>query len=318
MITSATEIGRRVLHVVSPSKQKEGGGFIVRRPLGNGNELGGLFLLVDHLDYTIPPGVGFPGVMHPHRGFETVGYQLQGTLVHACMSGVEGVMTDGDAQWMTAGRGVVHGGGSEENFKRTGGPIEAFQIWINLPRMHKMVPPRYQDVKAKNIPVVDIPNARPGSTVKVVSGTYNGISGACSTLHPVSFLDIRLQPGDSITLETPTGHVAFAYVYRGSASFGSDGSVMNAGQGSHLSAGESFSVTTNTDAIRVNTPAPHRPQEESFAAAAVSFIFLMGEPINEPVARAGPFVMNTEAELEQCFIDFRSGKMAADSRSKDL
>lgn len=301
---------RRLIKVVTPRKQREGGGFIVRRPL---TELGGVFLLVDHLDYDIPPGVGFPGVMHPHRGFETVAYQLQGTLVHTCMSGVEGVLTSGDVQWMTAGRGVVHGGGSSDEFKKTGGPVEAFQIWVNLPKKFKMVMPHYQDVRGEDVPIVDIPESRIGSTIKVISGTYNGTSGSCTTLHKVSFFDVRIQPGDSFQYETPVEHVAFAYVYRGTASFGPDRATMNAGQGSPLSEGHLISVSVDSNVSIVSVPAPHRAGDE-YSSVGVAFILLIAEPIHEPVVRSGPFVMNTEAEIQQCYEDFQNGVMAAESR----
>eukprot|EP01035_Chromulina_nebulosa_P019925 gene19925-25886_t len=312
-----SKVSRSVKSVRSPGLQQEGGGFIVRRTIGFGSEVGNIFLLLDHLDYNIAPGVGFPGVMHPHRGFETVGYQLQGSLIHECMSGVKGVMTDGDAQWMTAGRGVVHGGGSTPDFKKRGGPVEAFQIWVNLPRKYKMVPPKYQDIHNDQIPVARVANGLKGSTVKIISGSYENAKGACSTLHPVEFYDIRLQPGDNFTLPTEINHVAFLYVYRGSIVVnGSKRSELQRGQGSELTNGNIISVSVNEDVQLLEVPAPHTDPETSdkIKLVGAAFILLLGAPIDEPIARGGPFVMNTEEEIEQCFKDYRSGKIAAESK----
>ena len=214
------------------------------------------------------------------------------------------------------GRGVVHGGGSEEEFKRTGGPVEAFQIWVNLPRSKKMVPPRYQDIKSANIPVVAAPNCRIGSSVKVISGSYEGTAGSCSTLHPVVFFDVRLQPGDTWTVPTPRGHVAFIYVYRGGCVVEGEAQrsyPLAAGSGGPLGDGDELTVSVRPDQPPVKVPAPHQNSPE-FSHVGCAFILLMGEQIDEPIARSGPFVMNTQEEIEQCYVDFRSGRMAAESR----
>ncbi len=188
-------------------------------------------------------------------------------------------------------------------------------MWVNLPKASKMVPPRYQDVHSVNIPVVNVAGAKAGSSVKVLSGEYGGRSGACTTLHPVGFLDVRLQPGDSFTLDTDPSHVAFVYVYRGSAEFGDAASpaTLSANQGSPLSAGSAIRVSVKSSTPLVTVPAPHSVGSE-YERAGVAFIVLTGLPINEPLARGGPFVMNTQQELHQCYTDFQSGRMAAESR----
>ena len=210
----------------------------------------------------------------------------------------------------------MHSAASREDFRKSGGPLEAFQLWVNLPKKYKMVPPRYQDIRSNDIPISPLPGGAVGSTVKIVSGNFNGVTGACSTLHPVNFFDIRLKPGDTITMPIPhPNHVAFLYVFRGLCEIigDVDQTKLRAGQGTSLVDGVQVTVTCPSYTPNVAAPAPHGsgPEYQSVGAA---FILLIGVPIFEPLARAGPFVMNTEDEIKQCFLDYRSGKIAADSR----
>jgi redox-sensitive bicupin YhaK (pirin superfamily) len=201
---------------------------------------------------------------------------------------------------------------------KNGGPLEGFQIWINLPKVSKMIPPKYQDVPSAKIPVSRIVDGHEGSTVKIISGEYNNLLGACTTVHPVGVLDVRIQPGDTFVLPTNPNHVVHIYVYRGSALFGQNGVVMSHGQGSTMTSGDEIRITVPQSAPLVNVPAPHVLNSSVHNQAGVAFLVLSGQPINEPLARSGPFVMNTDEEIRQCYADYRSGKMAAESRHSEL
>ncbi|KAI9022643.1 Pirin-related protein [Hyaloraphidium curvatum] len=289
-------VSRAIRQVIKTRKQLEGGGFPVRRPPFD--NLGGLILLHDHMGpYEIEPGKDFPSPDHPHRGFSTVSYLLQGALQHHCSSGHSAVNYPGDAQWMIAGRGVVHGGNSEEEFRRTGGTVEGFQIWINLPARLKMIPPNYSEIPAASLPVV----RDELSSVRIIAGSHAGKGAAISPLIPVSMMDVRLRAGGKVTIDVPRGQVGTAYVFRGAGRFGND-TVLSEGVVGILGEGDKLEITTDEDA----------------AEAAVAALLVFGEPIAEPVARAGPFVMNTRAELMQAFEDYQSGKMGRESRIKHV
>lgn len=303
----------------------EGGGFPVRRPPVD--NVGKLILLFDHMGpMVIPPGGDFPGHDHPHRGFETVSYHIQGTLEHHCSSGATGRMGPGCAQWMTAGRGVVHGGNVPGDLKAAGQTVEAFQIWVNLPAAKKMVPPRYQDVSAESLPVARVPHPGGGgaerdSTVKVLAGAYGGtISARIDTHSPITLLDIRLQPGAVVHIPVPRAHVGLVYAYRGYARVGAGGAVVREGYAGMIGVGEGegeeLTLSADDDAPLVDVPAPHKRPLNGTEPASAGLLLVFGAPIDEPVARHGPFVMNTEAELQQAFADFRSGKMGQESRVK--
>lgn len=228
---------------------------------------------------------------------------------------------------MTAGRGVVHGGNVPAALKAKGQTVEAFQIWINLPAAKKMMQPRYQDLAAHELPVYQHMPGRAGgtpSTVKVIAGQYGGIAGKVSTQTPVSMLDVRLQPGDSLPIRIPAGHVGIVYCYRGTATVGPDASVISEGYAApleELSSGSDSELTELTVGAASTAPlvyvsAPHRIPAEATEGVAAGLIVLFGAPLNEPVARYGPFVMNTQAEIQQAFEDYKTGKMGKESRLK--
>jgi len=226
---------------------------------------------------------GFPD--HPHRGFETVTYMLEGRMRHRDSAGNEGLLGTGGVQWMTAGRGVIH----SELPEQQEGRMEGFQLWLNLPGRDKMRDPWYRDIPATEIPEV----ALPGGLVRVIAGDSHGVSGAMQreTTEPL-YLDFHLQPGAAIEQAIPTGHNAFLYVYRGDVRFQT---------GCKVPAGRM--------AILANTPGADGVRFEAGEEGA-RLILIAGKPLNEPIAQYGPFVMNTEGELLQAVRDFQAGRFA--------
>lgn len=285
-------------------KQREGAGFVVRRPFPTRgvSDVGGLFLMLDHFGpVTYGPGEAVGAPDHPHRGFETVTYILKGAMQHKDSAGNSGHLGPGWVQWLTAGRGVVHSEMPDDAIQESGGEMEGFQLWVNLPAAHKMVPPRYQDVPPERIPVVAVPGAAHAGTpacpepsaVRVVAGDFAGTSAVIGTHTPIGYLDVRLGPGDAIEQPIPAGHVGFAYVYRGQGVFGAN--AVPAGEGAMVTIGGA------NGAFRVAAPAT--------SAGGVRCLLIYGAPIHEPIARHGPFVMNTRDEIIQAFEDYQSGHM---------
>jgi redox-sensitive bicupin YhaK (pirin superfamily) len=241
------------------------------------------FLLLDEFgtdkaeDYI----AGFPE--HPHRGFETVTYMLDGRMRHKDNHGNEGVLEPGAVQWMTAGRGIVH----SEMPEQTEGKMRGFQLWMNLPAKDKMTAPNYQEFGGDKLPEVD----KPGVKVKVIAGQLDGAVGPVKqpATDPV-YMDIRLDAGVDFALPLPKGHSAFVYVYEGGVSVGQsrEAATINA---------QELAVLGEGDEVRLQG-----------RAARSRAILVAGRPLREPVARYGPFVMNTREELQQAFADYQAGK----------
>jgi redox-sensitive bicupin YhaK (pirin superfamily) len=225
---------------------------------------------------------GFPD--HPHRGFETVTYMLDGRMRHRDSAGNEGLLQSGGVQWMTAGRGVIH----SEMPEQDEGRMEGFQLWLNLPAKDKMCPPWYRD-----IPAAQIPEARAeGVTVRVIAGAALGVQGAMQREATApTYLDVHLEPGARFAQALPAAHNAFVYVYRGA--LGVAGA----------------EVPRQRMAILANTPGSDGVVLTAGAAGARA-ILVAGRPLNEPIAQHGPFVMNTAEELHQAVSDFRRGVLA--------
>jgi len=226
---------------------------------------------------------GFPD--HPHRGFETITYMLEGRMRHRDSAGHEGLLGNGGVQWMTAGRGVIH----SELPEQEEGRMEGFQLWLNLPAKDKLRAPWYRD-----IPSAEIPEWHgEGASVRVIAGASRGVQGAVQRegTEPV-YLDIHLQPGVRFEQALPDQHNAFVYVYRGGVQFGSG-----------------CTVPAQRMAILANTAGS---DGVAFTAgeAGARLLLIAGKPLNEPIAQYGPFVMNTEAELMQAVRDFQTGKLA--------
>ena len=237
------------------------------------------FLMLDEFGSDDPAAyiAGFPD--HPHRGFETVTYMLAGRMRHRDNKGNEGLLTAGSVQWMTAGRGIVH----SEMPEQEEGLMQGFQLWLNLPAKDKMTAPRYQDIAPERIPVA---TPAPGVTAKVIAGELAGVRGPVEAGATEPFyVDIRLEPGAALTVPLTPGHNAFAYVYEGQAEV-ADG-VLERGRIGVLSDGDSVALTS---------------------ASGARLILVAGKPLREPVAKYGPFVMNTTDELRQAFADYQAGR----------
>ena len=225
---------------------------------------------------------GFPD--HPHRGFETVTYMLEGRMRHKDSAGHEGLLTPGAVQWMTAGRGVIH----SEMPEQEEGRMEGFQLWLNLPARDKMCPAWYRDIRPEQIPEV----RATGVTVRVIAGRALGVDGAMQREATApTYLDLHLEPGASFAQALPAAHNAFVYVYRGSLSIGDT------------------AVPAQRMAILANAPEADGVGLVAGAEGARA-ILVAGQPLNEPIAQYGPFVMNTNAEIYQAVEDFRRGALA--------
>jgi len=286
-----TRQSRTITRVVTAHQQLEGGGFLVRRPLPTrGLELCDPFLLVDEMGpVEFAPGQALGAPDHPHRGFETVSYILAGEVEHEDSAGNRGAIGPGDVQWMTAGRGIVHSEMPSRRILAEGGQVHGFQIWVNLPARDKMMAPRYQEVPAAKIPQAVSSDGR--ARVRVIAGEALGVRAVIDTRTPILYQDWSLSPGASVEQPVPADFQGFAYVFAGEAEVG--GTTLGRGQLGLLGPGDSVHLAATGEA---------------------RLLLLAGQPINEPVARYGPFVMNTEAELHQAVRDFQSGRLGAITR----
>lgn len=284
--------------VVTAHRQREGAGFIVRRPFPTqGLELVDPFLLLDEMGpvhYGPGEAVGAPD--HPHRGFETITYMLDGQFEHEDSAGHKGVLRPGDVQWMTAGAGIVHSEMPSREIREKGGRVHGFQIWVNLPAKLKMTRPRYQEVSASKIPQAASPDGR--ARVRVVAGEALGVKAVIDTYIPIVYQDWTLDAGADVSVALQSGEQAMAYVFQGSALVGNQGREIRDGQLAMLGAG---------DAVRLRG-----------AEGGGRLLLLAGVPIKEPVARYGPFVMNTQEEIFQAVRDFQSGRMGEITRTAEV
>jgi quercetin 2,3-dioxygenase len=283
-MTETAGEAREVRAVIAAREVREGAGVLVRRSIG-GRELDHLdpFLLLDEFrsDDAADYIAGFPD--HPHRGFETVTYMLEGSMEHRDHAGNVGHLAPGSVQWMTAGRGIVH----SEMPRQERGLMWGFQLWVNLPAAQKMTAPRYQDIPAERIPEVKVP----GGSVRVVAGEAEGVRGAVSGIatDPV-YLDVRLEAGGSLDHALPAEHNAFVYVYEGTAHVGD-------GAGRAVARGR-LAVLGPGSRVRVSAP-----------SAGARVLLVAARPLGEPIARYGPFVMNTREEIAQALTDFSEGRL---------
>ncbi len=273
---------REFIRIVDGMPASDGAGVSLLRVIGTpALDFLDPFLMLDEFKNDDPDAyvAGFPE--HPHRGFETVSYMKQGKMRHRDSVGNEGVIADGGVQWMTAGRGIIHA----EIPEQSEGLLWGYQLWVNLPAEHKMVAPRYQDIQAEGIPEVH----KEGVDVLIMAGHWDGVEGASHTLWPVGYLDVKLAPGATFTHKLSSTANAMAFVYEGQANSG--GRQANDHQLAILSREEEGVNITAGD-------------------QGCGMLFMWGEPIGEPVAKMGPFVMNTREELFQAAEDFRAGRFA--------
>ncbi|HEX9774445.1 MAG TPA: pirin family protein [Actinomycetota bacterium] len=288
---------RPVERIVAARTTLEGEGFQVRRPFPS-HELAGAdpFILLDHLgavEYAPGEAKGAPD--HPHRGFETVTYIIDGAIEHKDSTGGGGLITDGDTQWMTAGAGIVHSEMPPEYLVRAGGLFHGVQLWVNLPRDNKMLPPRYQDLEGKGLTLLATSDA--GVLVRLIAGELGGHTGPGRTFTPIVYAHATVEPGARLRLAWPREFNAFAYVLAGNGFVGEEQVPIAEGRLAVFGPGE---VLTVRGAGR-----------QSQASPAMEILLLGGRPIRESVVAYGPFVMNTKAEIIQAIEDYQSGKMGS-------
>jgi len=280
---------KQLQQIISGRGTSDGAGVRIKRSLGQTQQARfDPFLMLDEFgsesatDYI----AGFPA--HPHRGFETVTYMLNGHMLHEDHMGNKGHLRSGDVQWMTAGRGIIH----SEMPQQDEGLMRGFQLWLNLPAAEKMKPAHYKDIPANEIPIADLKN---GGSIKVIanSAVIDGkvVSGPIQGLTTqVIYWDVHLPLNGKFSHAIPTTHNTFIYVYEGALAIGEDARKLEAGNAGLLGAGDEISVEALTEDTR--------------------FILLAGIPLKEPIAQYGPFVMNTTDEIEQAIQDYRNGVLA--------
>jgi hypothetical protein len=286
---------RSVSRVIKGIATLEGGGFLVHRPFPTSAMADfDPFLLLDEMGPTeVRPGEAKGAPDHPHRGFETVTYMLSGSFRHKDSQEHAGNLGPGDVQWMTAGSGVVHSEEPTEEFQRTGGTLHGMQLWVNLPRRDKMIRPHYQEIPAERIPSASTPDGK--VAVRVLAGEALGARAVIETRTPIFYLDFALKPGGVVVQPVPHDFNAFAYVIEGPLRFGGDPA--------HIEGSNMVAFNRNGTEIRIEAPL------ENPSSARV--LLIGGQPLNEPIARYGPFVMNTPKEIRQAFEDYRSGRMGS-------
>ncbi|MCH9671056.1 MAG: pirin family protein [Gammaproteobacteria bacterium] len=277
---------RLVTRIVHAEHASDGAGVKLNRVIAN-SQLDHLdpFLLLDEFNTDAPQDyvAGFPE--HPHRGFETVTYMLAGRMRHRDNQGNEGLLLAGGAQWMTAGRGILHA----EMPEQEAGLLHGFQLWVNLPAATKMGPPRYQDIEPAQIPTV---GGGPGVLVRVLAGAFGQAHGPVNGVWTAPhYFDVTLESGCRTSIPVPAQHTAFAYVFAGAASVGNlevDSTRLRTRSLGVLSEGDVVHLTADDGGARL--------------------LVVAGQPIREPIVRYGPFVMNTEAEIHRAFADFHAGR----------
>ena len=275
---------RKIVRTVSAIPTSDGAGVNLKRSIGTAMlDYLGPFLLLDNIESDEAADYigGFPE--HPHRGFETVTYMVEGRMRHRDSMGSEGLLESGGAQWMTAGRGVVH----SEMPEQEEGRLHGFQLWVNLPAARKMIPARYQDIQPDAIPEIELEHGK----VRLLAGEYGGASGPINgiDIEPV-FLDVEVKGGSVPTISVPEDHTAFVYVFAGEVAIADQ------------------TITANTLAV-LSEGKIINPSGNGRA------LIVAGAPIGETIARHGPFVMNTEQELRQAFHDFQTGNFLKDRQS---
>ena len=288
--------GRRtVAGIVNSIETLEGAGFFVRRPFPKASfsEFDPFLLLDEMGPVDLAPGEAKGAPDHPHRGFETVTYLLSGDMEHKDSSGHAGRLKPGDVQWMTAGAGVVHSEMPAREFSRLGGRMHGFQLWVNLPKRDKMMKPRYQEIPNARIPKAT--SADGLVRVSVIAGDAMGKKAVIETRTPIIYLHYRIEPGGTAIQQVPSGYNAFAYIVDGEGLFGAEAQ--------RALDGQMVLFAQDGDEVRIENPAD--------AKAALEVLLIAGVPLNEPVSRYGPFVMNTQAEIRQAIEDYQLGRMGA-------
>ncbi len=286
---------RPVVSVTTAPKGFEGEGFPVSRAFA-GVDAAALdpFIMMDQMgevEYAAGEPKGTP--WHPHRGFETVTYIIDGTFIHQDSHGGGGVITNGDTQWMTAGSGLLHIETPPESLVMSGGLFHGLQLWVNLPSSAKMNAPRYQDVRASDVLLLSSDDG--GALLRVIAGDVAGHVGPGSTYTPITMVHATLQPGASMTLPWRQDFNALVYGLSGRGSVGEERRPLNTGQLAVFGNGGSLTISAD--------------QAQDSRTPAFDVVILGGSPLREPIAWMGPFVMNTQRELMQAFEDFQAGRL---------
>jgi hypothetical protein len=273
---------RKIKQIIQAIPASDGAGVKLMRSLGSADHLRvDPFLMLDAFSSENPDDyvAGFPS--HPHRGFETVTYLLDGHMLHEDHLGNKGNLRSGAVQWMTAGRGIIH----SEMPQQENGRMRGFQLWINLPAKEKMKPAGYRDIQPDEIPAVSLP----GGKIKIVAGTYASTKGPVQggSTDPL-YWDVELKPGKTFSANIPDTHSAYVYPFEGSVEIGDR--ALKTHQGGVLGSGDAIEVKAGADGAR--------------------FLVLAAKPLNEPVVQYGPFVMNTREEIEQAIRDYQNGELA--------
>jgi quercetin 2,3-dioxygenase len=285
---------RKVQQVTTAPQGYEGEGFPVRRAFA-GIDLAALdpFIMMDQMgEVEYAPGEAKGTPWHPHRGFETVTYIIDGTFDHQDSHGGGGTITNGDTQWMTAGSGLLHIEAPPEWLVQSGGLFHGIQLWVNLPRAAKMSTPKYQDLRSGEVALLTTPDA--GATVRVIAGTVDGHAGPGTTHTAMSLVHATIEPGARLELPWEVEFNALVYVLNGHGTVGVEGRPVHTGQSAVLGAGDYLTVTADGS-------------QES-RSPKLDVIIVGGRPIREPLAWAGPFVMNDRAGVVQAYEDFQKGR----------
>src|SRR3954464_12777760 len=286
---------RAVRRLTTAPSGFEGEGFPVRRAFAGVpvDELDPFIHLdqMGEVDYAPGEPKGTP--WHPHRGFETVTYMIDGIMDHQDSLGGGGTITNGDTQWMTAGQGILHIEAPPAHLVASGGLFHGLQLWVNLPRAAKMIMPKYQDIRGRESALLTTPDG--GALIRIIAGEVDGHAGPGSTFTPINLAHVTLQPGARLDLPWQPDYNALVYVLAGRGSAGVDKRPVRIGQ---------LAVHGPGEAIRVEAD----PSQDANIPAMELFV-MGGRPIREPVAHYGPFVMNTREELQQAFEDFQKGRL---------
>jgi len=288
---------RPVVSVTTAPTGLEGEGFPVRRAFA-GVDLRALdpFVHMDQMgEVEYAPGEPKGTPWHPHRGFETVTYMIDGQMAHQDSNGGGGLITNGDTQWMTAGAGILHIETPPEHLVASGGLFHGMQLWVNLPKTLKFAPPRYQDIRSSKVALLSSPDG--GALVRVIAGEVAGHAGPGSTHTPITLVHATLSPGAALTLPWRPDFNALVYTLSGAGSAGRAGQPIRTGQLAVFGAGDALTVAAD--------------RRQDSHTPGLDVLILGGRPIREPVFAYGPFVMNTKAELVQAFEDYQAGRLGS-------
>ncbi|GAB7075077.1 pirin family protein [Streptomyces sp. S5] len=295
VVADADAVQRPVLAVTTAPSGFEGEGFPVRRAFAGINYKHlDPFIMMDQMgevEYAAGEPKGTP--WHPHRGFETVTYIIDGTFIHQDSNGGGGTITNGDTQWMTAGSGLLHIETPPESLVMSGGLFHGLQLWVNLPAKDKMKDPRYQDIRGGQVKLLTTGDG--GALLRVIAGDFDGHEGPGITHTPITMIHASVRPGAEVTLPWREEYNGLAYVLAGRGTVGTDRRPVRTGQTAVFGAGSALTLRAD--------------ESQDGHAPDLEVVLLGGKPLREPMAHYGPFVMNTRAELQQAFEDFQAGRL---------